>query len=94
MFQTKVVQKKHILCSVTFSQKSCRLRDNVEKHCRVGQATDVNIIQRMRFTCWIPKATHTHTHTHSEYAILISFPRQLLRERISMLRLHTLTYCL
>ena len=32
MFQTKIVEKikTHILCSVTFFQKSCRLWDNVE----------------------------------------------------------------
>ena len=29
------------------------------------QATDDNIIRRMRFACWVPKATHTHTHTHT-----------------------------
>jgi len=33
MFQTKGVEKikTHILCSVTFFRKSCRLWDNVEK---------------------------------------------------------------
>jgi hypothetical protein len=31
----------------------------VEKFGRVGQTTDDNIIQRMRFTCWITKATNT-----------------------------------
>jgi len=33
MFQTKVVEKikTHILCLLTFSRKSCRLWDNVEK---------------------------------------------------------------
>ena len=43
-FQTKVVEKMktRILCSVTFFLKSCRLRDNVEKYCRAGQATDDN----------------------------------------------------
>ena len=46
-----------------------------------------NIIQRMRFACWITKATDTH----SEYVILIAFPRQQwLRERSSMLRYSTL----
>ena len=33
-----------------------------------------NILRRMRFTCWITKATDTH----SEYVILILFPRQLV----------------
>jgi hypothetical protein len=38
IFQTKVVEKikTHILCSVTFFRKSCRLWDNVGKYCRVG----------------------------------------------------------
>jgi len=48
MFQTKVVEKIkiHILCPVTFFfyfRKSFRLQDNVEKYCRVGQATDDNM---------------------------------------------------
>jgi hypothetical protein len=36
------------------------------------QVTDVNITRRMRFACWISKATDTH----SEYAIFIAFSRQ------------------
>jgi hypothetical protein len=46
MFQTKTVEtiKAHILCSVIFfSKKSCRLSDNVEKHCTAGEATDDNM---------------------------------------------------
>ena len=34
--------KTHVLCSITFSRKSCRLQDNVEKHGRTRQATDDN----------------------------------------------------
>jgi hypothetical protein len=85
MFQTNVVEKirTHILCLITFFRKSCRLRDNVEKYGTARQATDDNIIRRMRFACWVTKATDTHP----EYAILISFPRQQrLRERASVLR--------
>jgi hypothetical protein len=41
----------------------------VEKYGRARQATDDNIIRRMRFACWITKATDTH----SEYVILIAF---------------------
>jgi hypothetical protein len=38
---------------------------------------------RMRFACWVPKATNTHW----EYVILISFSlQQWLRERVFMLR--------
>jgi len=36
------IEKKHILCSVNFFQKSYCLWDNVEKYCRAGQATDYN----------------------------------------------------
>jgi hypothetical protein len=55
----------------------------VEKYVTARQATDDNIIRRMRFACRITKATDTHL----EYVILIAFPRQQwLRERASMLR--------
>jgi hypothetical protein len=45
MFQTKVVGKikTHILCSIFFLLKSCRLGDNVEKYGTAGQATYDNI---------------------------------------------------
>jgi hypothetical protein len=39
----------------------------VEKYCGARQATNDNIIQRMRFACWIIKAKDTY----SEYVILI-----------------------
>jgi hypothetical protein len=69
--------------SITFSRKSCRLWDNVEKRCTARQATNDNTIRRMRFACWITMATDTQ----SEYVLLIGFPRQeLLSERASMLR--------
>jgi hypothetical protein len=45
--------------------------------------TDDNIIRRMRFACWIIKATDTNT----AYVMHIDFPRQQwLRECTSMLR--------
>ena len=47
------------------------------------EATDDNVIRRMRFACWITKAEDTH----SEYVILFGFPRQIqFRERACMLR--------
>jgi hypothetical protein len=50
----------------------------VEEYGTPGQATDDNIIRRMRFACWITKARDTH----SEYVILIALPRhQWVRER-------------
>jgi hypothetical protein len=61
-------EKTCILCSVTFFfRKSCHLWDNVEKYCRVGQATDDNMVHAR--ACWITKAIDTH----SEYVILIAF---------------------
>ena len=66
-------------------RKSCRLRDNVEKYGRARQATDDDMIRRMRFACWITKATDTH----SEYVIRIAFLwQQWLSERPSMLILY------
>ena len=52
-----------------FSGKSYRLCENSEKWCRVRQATDDDIVRRMRIACWIIKATDTH----SEYVILLLF---------------------
>ena len=55
----------------------------MEKYCTAGQATDDNIVRRMRIACWIPKATNTH----SQYVILIAFPlQQWLHGRASVLR--------
>ena len=61
MLQTKVVEKleAHILCSLSFFRKSCRLWDNVEEYCRAGQP-QVRV-WRMRIACWTPKAATTHT---------------------------------
>jgi len=70
--QKKVVEesKTHILCSVTFFQKSYRLWNYVEIYGRTRQATDDYLIRRMRFVCWITKATDTHLG----YAIIIVPP--------------------
>jgi len=54
-----------------------------EKKGRAEQATDDNVIRRMRVACWMTKATDTH----SEYVILDNFPtQQWLRECGSVLR--------
>jgi hypothetical protein len=62
MFHTNVVGKikTNILCSGTFSRKSCRFLDNVEKYFTAGQATYDNILLRMRFVFWVTKATETN----------------------------------
>jgi hypothetical protein len=55
----------------------------VEKYGTARQATDDNIIRRMRLACWVTKAADTH----SAYVKLTAFPRQQwLRERASALR--------
>jgi hypothetical protein len=78
------------MCSNFFTSKSCHLRENVEECCIAREATNGYITRRMRFACWITKATNTR----SEYVILVAFPRQQwLRERTSMLR-PTHTPCL
>jgi hypothetical protein len=75
-------QNTHFMFN-NFFRKSCCLWDNVEKYGRARQATDDNIIRRMRFACWVTKATDTHW----EYVILIAFAlQQRSRERAWMLR--------
>jgi len=64
--------KTHILGSITPCRKSCCLWDNVEKYGRAGQATDHTVTRRMRFSCWLTKATNTH----SQYEIFTAFPWQ------------------
>ena len=57
---------------------------------KAGQATDENIMRRMRIAYWINKATKTQ----SEYVILIVFARQQwLHEHASVLR-YTYIACL
>ena len=62
MFQAKVAEKikTRILCSVIFSSSSFENRAFHEvMFGRAGEATDGNIIRRMRFACWIVEATCT-----------------------------------
>ena len=75
---------RYMFCILLFG-KYCRLWDTVEKCGRARQATDDNIIRRMRFACWITKV-----ETHAQYVILIAFALQnWLLERVWMLRIHT-----
>ena len=60
-----------------------------KKYDRARQATDDDIIRRMRFACWITEVTDTH----SEYVILIPCLRQKwLRESSWILRCSTLPF--
>ena len=62
----------------------------MEMYCTTRQATDYNIIWRMRIACWIAKTTDPH----SEYLMLIAFPlQQLLHKRAPMLH-YTYIGCL
>ena len=60
----------HFMFNNLFFQKY-RLWGNVEKYGTAGHATDI-IKWRMRFACWVNKATNTHP----EYVILIVCLRQ------------------
>jgi hypothetical protein len=71
----------HILCSETFCRKSC-VCEIIWKNAVEPVRPYDNIRRRMRFACWITKATDTH----SESVILIAFSRQQwLNERASVL---------
>ena len=74
MLETKVVEKikTHILCSITFSSENRAGSEISEKYGGTRQVTDDNIIRRMRFGCWMVKASKTH----SERVILIALPQQ------------------
>jgi hypothetical protein len=54
--------RTQIVCSITFSWKSCRLWDrrNVEKYGISWQTTEDTVLRCMRFACWVGKATYTH----------------------------------
>jgi len=57
----------------------------VENFGRARQATDDNIVRRIRFACWINKVTDTY----SEYVIPIAFPQQQeIHEHILVLFLY------
>jgi hypothetical protein len=83
MSLSKVVEKieTHILCSIIFFRKLCRFWNNFEKYVTTGETTADSKIQRVCFSCWIPKATNTH----SKYVIVIALPLQQLHERATLL---------
>jgi hypothetical protein len=88
-FRQKLYRKpKHTFCiQYRLFRKPCCLWDNVENYGTAKQATDDNTIRRMRFACWVIKATDTD----SEHVIVIAFqPQQWLRERASTIRYSTL----
>jgi hypothetical protein len=87
MFKTKFVEKleTHILCSVTFIRKSCRLWDNMDKYSREGQVTYGNMAHAQ---CMLGTEGYRQTdrHTHTGCVILIAFPlQQCFHKHASML---------
>jgi hypothetical protein len=52
----------------------------MEKYGRARQATDDNILRRMRTACWVTKATETH----SEYVTFTTSSRQRFQENLSV----------
>ena len=51
-----------------FFPTSCLIWDNMKKYGRAKQAKDDDVIGRVRFVCWVTKATDTN----SEYVMLIA----------------------
>jgi len=51
--------KTRILCSITYFQKSCRFKENMETYGRKKQDADGNTKRHMHFTYGINKATDT-----------------------------------
>jgi len=84
--------------------------DIVEIYCRAGQATNDNIIWRMRSACWILKATLIHSHytgTHNychikliyhsafKYVIRIALsPSDVVRQNFLKYGLTNVIFCL
>ena len=61
----------------------------MDKYGTAGLATDDNIIRRMRFACWIAKATDIH----SEYVILIAFVLQRWLHENNLILRYTYIAC-
>jgi hypothetical protein len=63
VFETEFVEKinTHILRSIKFfiSEKRAVFEIMRKKYVRARKTTDENITRRMRFACWITKATCT-----------------------------------
>jgi hypothetical protein len=93
LFQTIFVNKtktRHLYSIKFFLGNNAFSLTNVEQYGRDRPATNDNIVRRMRFACWITKATNAH----SECVILFVFSRrQWLHEGASMLRLSVRCLC-
>jgi hypothetical protein len=61
----------------------------MEYYGTAGQATDDNIIRRMRFACWITKATDRHSE-HVTAAYCYSTATDIRRTRLKVTFIRTL----
>ena len=67
----KIVEKKHILCSITFSPENGAVNEIMWKHI-VQPDRPHTKIWNMHISCCIPKTTNTL----SKYVRIIAFPLQ------------------
>ena len=64
---------QNIRTNILFNNFVSEKRAFYDLICRSAiEAAEYSITRRMRFACWITKATNTYL----EYVILIAFPRQ------------------
>jgi hypothetical protein len=60
-------QNTHFIFNNYFSRQMCRLWNNVENYGTARQTTEHKMIRRVRFECWVIKATEIH----SEHFLLL-----------------------
>jgi hypothetical protein len=58
----------------------------VEKYGKAGQATDDDIIRRLRIACWITKATSTHSERVSTYCFCTATMVTVTRVSVTFIR--------
>jgi hypothetical protein len=86
MFQTKFVEKiKTRLIFSNFFPENCALYEIMCKNMVQPDWSHYSIIRRMRFVCWITKATHTHTIC-STYCFFLVTVVTLTRHNVNVIR--------
>jgi hypothetical protein len=80
--------------SITFFQKSCCLWDNVKKYGTVAEATNYNIIRRIRFASWVTNATDTPRMCNKYcFSMATMVTRTPLNVTLCLLRLFCISIC-
>jgi hypothetical protein len=90
MFQAKVVENSetHVMCSVNIFPENCAACEIIWENMGTdGQATDDNMIRRMRIACWVTKATDTRPQYW--YAYCFSTTTMVKRSRLNITLLDT-----